>query len=218
VKRGPGFYAGAMAVSLCVAGLAGSARASVLGLENTTDASAWSWTSVSPVGFSGTAVPTFNPAYVPATGWISTDTRGGTSYSDVVFSQTFNAPTAGTYSFSGVWGVDNTATISVDGKSVGASLGPFGYSTFDQSHNFSFDVTLVAGTNTITFDVNNTRPPADGGNGVSPDGPLALNVQFNNVSAVPEPATWGMMILGFASIGFLAYRRRKNGGLAFRVA
>jgi hypothetical protein len=28
-------------------------------------------------------------------------------------------------------------------------------------------------------------------------------------SAVPEPSTWAMMILGFSGIGFIAYRRRK---------
>jgi PEP-CTERM motif len=31
-----------------------------------------------------------------------------------------------------------------------------------------------------------------------------------NVSAVPEPSTWAMMILGFAGVGFMAYRRRKS--------
>jgi hypothetical protein len=36
-------------------------------------------------------------------------------------------------------------------------------------------------------------------------------------SPVPEPSTWAMMILGFAGVGFLAYRRRSNGP-AFRVA
>jgi hypothetical protein len=30
-------------------------------------------------------------------------------------------------------------------------------------------------------------------------------------SAVPEPSTWVMMILGFAGIGFMAFRKRKNG-------
>jgi hypothetical protein len=30
----------------------------------------------------------------------------------------------------------------------------------------------------------------------------------DNVGAVPEPSTWAMMILGFAGIGFLAYRRK----------
>jgi hypothetical protein len=29
-------------------------------------------------------------------------------------------------------------------------------------------------------------------------------------SAVPEPSTWAMMILGFAGIGFTAYRRKSN--------
>jgi hypothetical protein len=29
-------------------------------------------------------------------------------------------------------------------------------------------------------------------------------------SAVPEPSTWAMMILGFAGVGFLAYRRRND--------
>jgi hypothetical protein len=31
-------------------------------------------------------------------------------------------------------------------------------------------------------------------------------------SAVPEPSTWAMMILGFAGVGFMAYRRRNQAG------
>jgi hypothetical protein len=31
------------------------------------------------------------------------------------------------------------------------------------------------------------------------------------VGAVPEPSTWAMMILGFAGVGFMAYRRKRNG-------
>jgi hypothetical protein len=34
------------------------------------------------------------------------------------------------------------------------------------------------------------------------------------VAAVPEPATWAMMILGFAGVGFMAYRRSRKEGLA----
>jgi hypothetical protein len=30
------------------------------------------------------------------------------------------------------------------------------------------------------------------------------------VSAVPEPSTWAMMILGFAGVGFMTYRRRNQ--------
>jgi hypothetical protein len=37
-----------------------------------------------------------------------------------------------------------------------------------------------------------------------------------SVSAVPEPATWAMMILGFMGVGFMAYRRKNNH--SFRLA
>ena len=41
-----------------------------------------------------------------------------------------------------------------------------------------------------------------------PNGCIA--VFSDNVSAVPEPATWAMMLLGFAGIGFMAYRRKSK--------
>jgi hypothetical protein len=34
------------------------------------------------------------------------------------------------------------------------------------------------------------------------------------IGGVPEPSTWAMMMLGFAGVGFLAYRRRKVPALA----
>jgi len=37
------------------------------------------------------------------------------------------------------------------------------------------------------------------------------------IAAVPEPATWAMMILGFIGVGFMAYRRRQNGS-SLRIA
>jgi PEP-CTERM motif len=37
-----------------------------------------------------------------------------------------------------------------------------------------------------------------------------------NVAAVPEPSTWAMMILGFAGIGFMAYRKKSKP--TFRLA
>jgi hypothetical protein len=32
-----------------------------------------------------------------------------------------------------------------------------------------------------------------------------------NISAVPEPSTWAMLMLGFAGLGFMAYRRKQTG-------
>jgi hypothetical protein len=39
------------------------------------------------------------------------------------------------------------------------------------------------------------------------------NVSVANVGTAPEPATWAMMILGFAAIAFMAYRRKAKSGL-----
>jgi hypothetical protein len=48
---------------------------------------------------------------------------------------------------------------------------------------------------------------------VSPEGAQALAI-----SAVPEPSTWAMMILGFGGIAFVAYRRKaKSGALVLRT-
>jgi hypothetical protein len=53
------------------------------------------------------------------------------------------------------------------------------------------------------------------------DNPSTVDVfAFDNLSigslqqvtpSVPEPSTWAMMLLGFAGIGFMAYRRKQNG-------
>jgi hypothetical protein len=42
--------------------------------------------------------------------------------------------------------------------------------------------------------------------------------EITNISAVPEPSTWAMMILGFLGLGFFGYRKSKHSGPAFRIA
>jgi len=41
--------------------------------------------------------------------------------------------------------------------------------------------------------------------------PGDLSISLPLTSAVPEPSTWAMMILGFFGVGFMAYRRKQNG-------
>jgi hypothetical protein len=44
---------------------------------------------------------------------------------------------------------------------------------------------------------------------------LLTNFVVNDtVGAVPEPSTWAMMLLGFAGVGFMAYRRKPRVALA----
>lgn len=89
---------------------------------------------------------------------------------------------------------------------------------------FSYDPTdpnYLLSTSSFTL---STRTSGNGGtpalfsvditNAAGETGPIGA-LTFTN--GVPEPSTWAMIILGFAGIGFMAYRR-KNQGSAFRIA
>lgn len=58
-----------------------------------------------------------------------------------------------------------------------------------------------------------------GGEGINFDptgGAVAFDESTAVTSAVPEPSTWAMMILGFCGVGFMAYR--KKSATTFRLA
>ena len=101
----------------------------------------------------------------------------------------FNAATA---SISGLFAADdNVSSILLNGVSF--SSGAVGFSSFTP---FATNTGFVAGTNTLTFVTNN------GG------GPAGLRVEVSGTAnAVPEPATWGLMVIGFGLIGSAARRR-----------
>jgi hypothetical protein len=46
------------------------------------------------------------------------------------------------------------------------------------------------------------------GNFVNDGGDHSIGLDLVTLSAVPEPSTWAMMLLGFAGLGFMAYRRK----------
>ena len=48
----------------------------------------------------------------------------------------------------------------------------------------------------------------DGAGGFPAGFAFRLDSGTLSVSAVPEPSTWAMMVLGFAGVGFMAYRRK----------
>ncbi len=106
----------------------------------------------------------------------------------------------GTASFSGRFAVDNlVSSIKLNGTTLAAAGGTFGSWTA-----FSANSGFVTGLNTLTFTTTNLRQAT--GN------PAGLRVEFTNssIAAVPEPATWAMMIMGFGLIGG-ALRSRKAG-------
>jgi hypothetical protein len=110
--------------------------------------------------------------------------------------------------------------------------------TFNPSSSKTYDLTLLAGHNyffnwtmsaeansgsdvgvliaSSTADLNHTgRLTIDD---LTPGGSLTFGSGTDysstaGIGAVPEPSTWGMMILGFAGIGFMAYRRKSKPAL-----
>jgi PEP-CTERM motif len=46
----------------------------------------------------------------------------------------------------------------------------------------------------------------------------AKHFEVSGVAAIPEPSTWAMMLLGFAGLGFAAYRKAHRARSALSAA
>jgi hypothetical protein len=150
------------------------------------------------------AVTYFNPAYAAnstTSEWISNSFDGTPGLQTITFRTTFtvDAPVL----ITALWGADNSGSIVLNGATTLASLPGLGDPTdnFNNLHPVSFVADV--GTDTLDFVITDTGPP------------LAFRFEVGQVSAVPEPATWAMMILGFLGVGFVAYRRKSNPGFRF---
>jgi PEP-CTERM motif len=148
------------------------------------------------------------------TGTLSLDVTGG-------------QVTSGTGTLS-ILGFTNAPLAPITTSSPGNEGTPVGYRANDGTDYFNTDGLL--------FDVNTTTPvwgayplfavwsnaPGDGYSAAFTgvvDGVEYYNIQgsaaLSNVatssSAVPEPSTWAMMLLGFAGLGYAGYRRARAG-------
>ncbi|MGY3346705.1 MULTISPECIES: PEPxxWA-CTERM sorting domain-containing protein [unclassified Bradyrhizobium] len=133
--------------------------------------------------------------------WSLTNPLGGSpGYSDLKFNVIYNDPTPyhGNPKNDPHPG-DDTSPITITIKdnlggtfSLSSSLGTNGQNFF-QAHSsageYITDVTLSS-----TYDMARLEQVRLGG----------------FASAVPEPSTWAMMVLGFAGVGFMAHRRRQS--------
>jgi len=106
------------------------------------------------------------------------------SFSSIGLANVFNNGSGGDvlFTFNHVDGGTNSATVSL-------LSGVFGLQTF------LFNET---GLTSVVFTPITTEGPY-----------LQFDSVNVNVSAVPEPSTWAMMMLGFAGFGYMAYRRHR---------
>lgn len=107
----------------------------------------------------------------------------------------FNASTA---SFSGQFAADNSAVVKLNGNVLGNSAGYSSFSAFSANSGFN------SGANTLEFVVTNLAQ--NGGN------PTGLRVEFtaSNVTAVPEPETYAMLLAGLGLMGAISRRRAQR--------
>jgi hypothetical protein len=113
-----------------------------------------------------------------------------------------------------------TTTPTFPGFPLGVTSGTYDH-TFDMSLASSYNpafVTANGGT------VASAEPVLLAGLNA---GDAYLNIHTTNFTggeirgflhAVPEPSTWAMMIMGFAGVGFMAYRRSRKNTMALTAA
>jgi hypothetical protein len=183
--------------------------------------------------FEGAVTPTPGGGNVPV-GWTANTAYGETDFNQVLagqgingaspalsignddnqfpqpatLSQTF-ADTAGTaYQVDFFWKANGAGdpnaflTLAVGGSSVTLLEGAAPTSFAEDSFTFT-------GTGSDTLSISAQTNPSDW---------FVDDISLSAVtSAVPEPSTWAMLILGFCGVGFMAYRRKPNGA-AIRLA
>jgi hypothetical protein len=91
-------------------------------------------------------------------------------------------------------GTSNTIRV---GEATAAAPGPNESSTWER---FAFNFITDGASNTISL-------------GASDSSATYIGLDDVSVRAIPEPSTWAMMILGFAGVGFMAYRRKAKSAL-----
>jgi hypothetical protein len=195
-----------------------SAQASILLSTSAGPGSGYQFSGPAPAGSTfNLGTGTLQTTAVPNVAAVPFGLAPGATYLAVGPSETSSFSFTGNLSSFGLlWGsVDayntiafsgSAPTVSFTGSNVlaadpGLVLGSQGANgtTYVNFGNFG------AGYNTVTF--TSTSPAFE------------LSNVTASVGAVPEPGTWAMMVLGFAGIGFLAYRRKPKAGAAtFRLA
>ena len=86
------------------------------------------------------------------------------------------------------------------------------YNPYENPHPATVSFDTAGGNLTLDgdyYNLNGTGKFATTLDTLSTNGYAAGNLAFT--SAVPEPSTWAMMISGFCGLGFMAYRRKRNG-------
>ncbi len=153
---------------------------------------------------SGTPYVYTNGLYLsdPNAKFIAAQTDGGYVVNPNTFALTFSLAglNPATATLSGDFAADNYASVYLNGHLIAQDIQGTVYSNFQSLTPFSASsADFVAGVNTLSFVVTDTGPPSA----------LLVTNLSGAAGAVPEPAAWALMLMGFGGLG-LAMRARRT--------
>jgi hypothetical protein len=193
-----------------VSGCNANPGCSISGSGNTLDMSGRNNSTLTAVDFGSTSIATnaINVKIGEIT-WVNNASTGTDQDFDVRYTFTLNFTAPNNSSDFQIFDLDILQPTNPPGdvvldlkNSTLASLGPFNLNGVTVS-NLQFSETGDGTYNTTTGEWDNPE-----------GGTSHLYITASFTSAVPEPSTWAMMILGFAGVGFVAYRRKRGAALA----
>lgn len=153
------------------------------------------------------AVVVTNPVWFANTStssWVSTNASGVADPGYYTYFTTFSS-TGVNQALNFLYAVDDKITaVYLDGNSI--TVAGSDLASYDKFYNGSINVAM-AGSHTLAFVTSNNFPGQN--NGANPAG-----FRFQ-VAAVPEPATWAMMLMGFAMVGAASRYRRRGAKVTF---
>ena len=186
----------ALAAGVTLAALAATASTVAIGGTGSTGAGGFT----DPAG----TVDTNNGAYTqeittPASNWVWVENPvSDTITYDFTFTFDLTGFDASTASLAGLWGVDNSGTVDLNGTEV--SFLDFGYEAFNQLTAFDdTGAAFVDGINTLTFHATNSGGP----------GAFRASVSVE-AAPVPLPASLPLLGVALAGLGYVASRRKRN--------
>ncbi len=138
--------------------------------------------------------------------WISLSSNGTPVNGTTTYRLTFDLTGLdhNSATISGDWGVDNNGWIFLNGSDTGFFLDGTQYSSFQALHAFTLSSGFIAGLNTLDFVVEDEGVVTG----------LRVDNLIGSANAIPEPASWALMVGGFAMLG-LALRRRPAARVSF---
>lgn len=165
----------------------------------------WSILSSTSPGFAGQqAVTYYNPAYIGEDAdsrWLALSSSGSPGNNTTVYRLSFDLTglNHATAQISGLFSGDNTARLFLNGAATSFVTGNFG-----ALHAFNLTSGFVAGVNHFDVEVQDFGAPT-----AFRIDSLAGTADLPGIGgAVPEPATWAMMLLGFFGLGSMLRSRR----------